>query len=334
MSLPGNYLDGRSHAGKAVMLQRDAHHLVFTDGVHTHRYPAHSVKFLAGASGLPDQLQLPDGGVIEVASAYGCQHLTRRQPLPARLLEWLQHGWPWLRLLLLALVAAALWGGYRNGLPWLAAEAARRTPVTVEQEMASASLKLLEKTSGLRPSQLSPARQDSLQKLLLQAVPHTSRYHYQLRLVDARELGPDIIPLPAGLVVMSDQLVKRARSDDELFAMLAHAVGHIEARHGLRGLIRTGGPSLAVSLFTGDSSTLQAVAPIMLADMKYSAEFEHEADVQARRTLAARGLSPCLSAALLARLDGPDHAAANLLSAHPGDPAASADLARQCAPAS
>lgn len=331
MSLPGNYLDGRSHAGKAVMLQRDAHHLVFTDGVHTHRYLAHAVTFQAGASGLPDQLQLPDGGVIEVASAYGCQQLTQRLPLAARLLEWLQQGWPWLRLLLIALVASALWTGYRNGLPWLAGEAARRTPAAVEQTMATATLNLLEKTSTLRPSQLSPARQAALQQLLLQAAPGSSRYHYQLRLLDARELGPDLIPLPAGLVIMTDQLVRQAKSDDELFAMLAHAVGHVEARHGLRGLIRTGGLSLAVSLFTGDTSTLQAVAPIMLADMKYSADFEHEADSYMRRTLTARGLSPCLSASLLARLNGPEHAAASLLSAHPGDPADAASACPQAA---
>jgi hypothetical protein len=110
MSLPGNYLDGRSHAGKAVMLQRDAHHLVFTDGVHTHRYLAHAVTFQAGASGLPDQLQLPDGGVIEVASAYRCQQLTGA-------CRWLPACWSGCnRLALAAAALACCWSQARCGL--------------------------------------------------------------------------------------------------------------------------------------------------------------------------------------------------------------------------
>jgi hypothetical protein len=35
-------------------------------------------------------------------------------------------------------------------------------------------------------------------------------------------------------VIMTDQLVKAARNDDELFAMLAHAVGHVEAATAAR----------------------------------------------------------------------------------------------------
>jgi hypothetical protein len=109
------------------MLQRDAHHLVFTDGVHTHRYPAREVEFEAGLPGLPDKLQLPDGGVIEVASEYRSRHLAGGPPLGTRLLEWLHSGWQVLAVLVL-LTVLAVWYGYRYGLPWLAGEAARRTP--------------------------------------------------------------------------------------------------------------------------------------------------------------------------------------------------------------
>lgn len=327
MSLPGNYLDGRSQIGKAVMLQRNVHHLVFTDGVHTHRYPAREVSFHPGRAGRPDRLQLPDGGIIEVASAYQCQQLTGHLPLAARLLEGLRRCWPQLRLAGLLLLLLACWFGYRNGLPWLASEAARRTPPAVEQAMASATLGLLEKTSTLRPSRLPDSRQQALQQQLQQLVPGNSPYRYHLQLVDARELGPDIIPLPGGQIIVTDQLVRNTRNPLEMQAMLAHAVGHIEARHGLRGLIRSGGVSLAVNLFGGDRSTLLAVAPILLADMKYPADFEAEADAYASRLLGAQSL--CARDALLARLDGPDHSAAALLAAHPGN--RQADTASHCA---
>ena len=316
MSLPGNYLDGRSQVGKAVMLQRNVHHLVFTDGVHTHRYAARDVSFQPGRAGRPDRLQLPDGGVIEVACAYQCQQLTGRLPLAARLLDGLRRSWPQLRLGGLLLIVAACGFAYRNGLPWLGSEAVRRTPPAVEQAMASATLGLLEKTSALRPSRLPDSQQQALQQQLQQLVPGNSPYRYHLQLVDARELGPDIIPLPGGQIILTDQLVHSARSPLELQVMLAHAVGHIEARHGLRGLIRSGGVSLAVNLLGGDRSTLLAVAPILLADMRYPADFEAEADRFARHALGAASL--CARHALFTRLDGPDHGAAILLAAHPG----------------
>jgi predicted Zn-dependent protease len=42
----------------------------------------------------------------------------------------------------------------------------------------------------------------------------------------------------------------------------------------------------------------------MLADMKYSRDFERDADRHAFRTLSARGLSPCILGQFLTRLAG------------------------------
>ncbi|RQO72768.1 hypothetical protein DBR44_10580 [Aquitalea sp. FJL05] len=329
MSLPGSYMDGRSPVSRAVMLQRDAHHLVFTDGVHTHRYLAREVEFEAGLPGLPDKLQLPDGGVIEVASEYRCRHLSGGLPLGVRLLEWLHSGWQVLAVLAL-LTVVAVWCGYRYGLPWLADEAARRTPIAIEEQMAAPTISLLERTNSIRPSQLSQARQNALQALLMQAVPKGSRYHYQLRVVDSRDIGANAFALPAGQVILTDQLVKVAKNDEEVFAVLAHEVGHVEGRHGLRGLIQYGGLSLAVTLFSGDTTPMLAVAPIMLADMKYSRDFERDADRYAFRALAARGSSPCVLGQFLTRLSGADGASTSLLASHPGSEERSHPDGQQC----
>jgi hypothetical protein len=62
--------------------------------------------------------------------------------------------------------------------------------------MATATLNLLEKTSTCAlHSYPRPARQP-YSNCCCRPVPGSSRYHYQLRLVDARELGPDLIPCP------------------------------------------------------------------------------------------------------------------------------------------
>ncbi|MBI3144078.1 MAG: M48 family metallopeptidase [Pseudogulbenkiania sp.] len=316
MRLSGSYLDGRSPTPHPVAIWREVHELVFTDGMSTRRYPLPDVEFEAGLPGLPDKLLLPDGSVIEVSDPVGCRQLLGRLPLADRALEWLHSGWKGLGLLFaLAAVTAGL--AYRYGLPWLAETAARHTPITVEKLMADQTLRLLDQTRTLRPSHLAPARQRALQALLEQAAPAHSAYRYQLTLADAPAIGPNAFALPGGTVMMTDQLVRQANSDDELFAVLAHEAGHVEHRHGLRGVIQYGGLSLAVSLLTGDSSSILVLAPLMLADMKYSRDFEREADRFAFQRLTATGRSPCLLGGFLARLAAREEASP-LLTSHPG----------------
>lgn len=316
MRLSGSYLDGRRPTPRPVALWRERDELVCSDGESSH-YPLIDVEFEAGLPGLPDKLILPNGGVIEVADHAACRRLLSRLPLTERLLEWLHSGWHVLALLLvLAIATAGL--AYRYGLPWLAETAADHTPAALEKLMTEQTLRLLHQTRTLRPTQLAPTRQLTLQALLEQAAPAGSSYRYQLILADAPDIGPNAFALPGGQVMMTDQLVREAKSDDELFAVLAHEAGHVEHRHGLRGVIQYGGLSLAVSLLTGDSSSILVLAPLLLADMKYSRDFEREADRFAFQRLAASGRSPCLLGAFLARLATVGGETSPLLSSHPG----------------
>ncbi len=329
MSLPGSYLDGRSPVPRPVMLERDHHQLVFTDGVKTHRYPAGQVDFETGLPGLPDKLRLPDGGVIEVAQQHRCRHMAGGPPPWERLLAWLHGGWTILVVLLIATVAA-VWFAYRDGLPWLAAKVVRQTPVAMEKQMAEQTMALLNKTVNLRPSGLSDARQRQLQGLLDQVKPANSPYHYELTLVDSADIGPNAFALPGGHVLMTDQLVRAAKSDNEIMAVLAHEAGHVENRHGLRSVVQYGGVSLAITLLTGDSTSMLALAPALLADMKYSRDFEREADHFAFTQLEARHVSPCVLGQFLQRMSGRDDGSANLLASHPSTEERSHPNGAQC----
>lgn len=317
MRLSGSYLDGQRPTPRPVAIWRERDELVCSDGESSLHYPLRDVEFEAGLPGLPDKLILPNGGAIEVPDRAGCRQLLGRLPLTDRVLEWLHSGWRVLGLLFaLAAVTAGL--AYRYGLPWLAETAARHTPIAVEKLMADQTLRLLDQTRTLRPSHLAPTRQHTLQTLLDKAAPAGSAYRYRLTLANAPAIGPNAFALPGGMVMMTDQLVQEARSDDELFAVLAHEVGHVEHRHGLRGVIQYGGLSLAVSLLTGDSSSILVLAPLMLADMKYSRDFEREADRFAFQRLFATGRSPCLLGSFLARLAAEGGETSPLLSSHPG----------------
>ena len=94
---------------------------------------------------------------------------------------------------------------------------------------------------------------------------------------------------------MTDPLAKLARNDDQISAVLAHEIGHVRHRHGLRISLQAAGlAALAAALF-GDATSITSLAttlPAALLQSGYSREFETEADDYAFQRLREVGLSP------------------------------------------
>jgi Zn-dependent protease with chaperone function len=122
---------------------------------------------------------------------------------------------------------------------------------------------------------------------------------------------------------MTDELVALAEHDDELLAVLAHEVGHVIHRHGLRSAIQSSLLALAIVLVTGDLSSTSgfvAMLPTLLAESHYSRDFEREADDHALAYLLANDIDPGRFADLLVRMeqaDGGDALVVAFLSSHP-----------------
>jgi Zn-dependent protease with chaperone function len=119
-------------------------------------------------------------------------------------------------------------------------------------------------------------------------------------------LGANAVALPAGIVVVTDELVSLAKDNGEIAAVLAHEAGHVRGRHGLRHLLQNSMTVLLVSAATGDLasiSSLAAAAPTMLVDAKYSRDFEREADAAAARYLRSRGIPLRKYADILSRME-------------------------------
>jgi len=117
--------------------------------------------------------------------------------------------------------------------------------------------------------------------------------------------------------------VKLTANDDELAAVLAHELGHIERRHGLQSVLRNSTALVVVSTVTGDLSTLStfsATLPFLLLQYGYAREFETEADTYAVGLLKEAKIDPSSLANILSELEqarpkaGPDF---SYLSTHP-----------------
>jgi len=227
-----------------------------------------------------------------------------------------------LRYALAALVVAVLivFAGLRWGVPVLAEGVAHTLPASLENRLGEESLSLME-SIYLSPSALPAARQQGLAQQLDRLCKAQGCPAHRLYFRASGALGANAFALPGGTVVVTDQLVKLAQHDQEVLAVIAHELGHVERRHSLRLALQSIGAGVLLVAITGDIgsfSDLAAGLPSLLLQSGYSRDMEREADGYALRWLNAACISPRRFADILNRLNKTTPDAVGLLSSHPG----------------
>lgn len=130
---------------------------------------------------------------------------------------------------------------------------------------------------------------------------------------------PNAIALPGGRIYLFRALVDRAGNPDEVAGVIAHEIGHVRHRDGLRKLIQAGGTSYLFGLLFGDVAGGGAVvlASRALVDNAYSREAETAADAAAGTVMTALGRPAGAMAHLLKRIEGNESRIPAFLSTHP-----------------
>jgi Zn-dependent protease with chaperone function len=131
---------------------------------------------------------------------------------------------------------------------------------------------------------------------------------------------PNAFALPGGKVYLLDGLLKKAETPDEVAGVLAHELGHVQHRDGLRKIIQTGGTSFLIGLLFGDVTGGSAVLFVgrSLFDASYSRDQERAADDFAITAMHKLGRSPKGLGELLVRVTGTNaDKSLTLLSSHP-----------------
>ncbi len=220
----------------------------------------------------------------------------------------------------LAVVVAAV---VVYGVPWGARVAAFATPPGVLTGVSERSLRLLD-DRVLGPSRLAEKRKETLLAAFgtltsdLGSPPFRGTYRLVFRA--GGEVGPNAFALPSGIIIVTDELVRLAQNDRELLSVLAHEIGHVEERHGLRSLYQSTGVFLLVSVLLGDALSAGSVAaglPTLLLETGYSRRFELEADAVAARYAAKRGWGTEPLERILTRLSRGTEVVPTFLSTHP-----------------
>ena len=272
--------DGHSAIGRRVELRRDAQYLHVKGDGEDGRYLLAAVRPQPPLAHARRVVDLPDGARLEIddAEAFDAWQLPSGGQF-WRKLHYLENHSGWI-LCALVLTVLAGWGFLRYGVPVLAERVARLTPVTVEAEMGREVLAAMDHRYGYFHRSQLPAVRTAQLASSLQAYcrqwEHCPAYTLEFR--SAKSIGANALALPGGIIVVTDELIRLAGSDDEIIAVLAHELGHISGRHALRQSLQGAVAGLVIVAFTGDFSALASGLPAVLLQMNYSRVLESEAD--------------------------------------------------------
>ncbi|UYA58683.1 Zn-dependent protease with chaperone function [Pectobacterium sp. F1-1] len=242
---------------------------------------------------IPLTLTFPDGGRFVPADdpAFRAWYSARRRPGLVHRLERHKRG------VILTLFASILMviNYVYVVLPWASAALALRIPTAIEQQLGQNTLKLL-RHSDFAPSKLPIECQQAMQMLFQQVMPPDMREDKTpLRLeIMSAPIGPNAFMLADGTLILSDDLVRLAKNDNELAAVMLHEMGHHAYRHPMRMVVRSSLVSLTFMWMTGDVSgvgdtLLQSAA--FINEMQFSRDMEREADAWAIAEMQQQGRS-------------------------------------------
>lgn len=287
------YFDGRSARPQEAEIRIAGGQLHVGTPLAPQQYPLAQVRWPERQRHGQRQVQLPDGGLLSCADARAWDDWAAASGLRDSVtVRWMQ-SWRHVgaSLLALCLVVAI---GWRWGVPLAADLTLRMVPASTERQLGEHTLSYLDDYL-LQPSQLSAAQQRQITQRLATVLQATARPQpaYRLHFRSAKPLGPNAFALPGGDIVLTDALVELMKEEpDAVIGVLAHELGHVQHRHGMRITVQAGIVGIAAAAIIGDFSSVLAGAPTLLAQQSYSRDFEREADEYSRQTLRQAGLSP------------------------------------------
>ncbi|HEX7998402.1 MAG TPA: M48 family metallopeptidase [Pyrinomonadaceae bacterium] len=135
---------------------------------------------------------------------------------------------------------------------------------------------------------------------LVSAIPSEFQhpeFRYYFRVVDARDINA--FALPGGPMYINRGMIQAARSEGEMAGVMAHELSHVALRHGTaqatkaqKYSILAGVAGIAGSIIGGPALGQVGQAAVGTYFLKFSREYETEADVLGAQIMARAGYDP------------------------------------------
>ena len=151
----------------------------------------------------------------------------------------------------------------------------------------------------LRDSQVS-SYVESVGQRLVTSIPaefQHPEFRYYFRVINARDINA--FALPGGPMYVNRGMIQQARTEGEMAGVMAHEISHVALRHGTAQATKAQKYSLGAgiagilgTILAGPTVGQAAQVPFVVSFLRYSREYETEADILGARIMANAGYDP------------------------------------------
>ena len=173
----------------------------------------------------------------------------------------------------------------------MASIAASHIPVSWEERLGQAVVEHLAPEEK-QCSDLIRARE--IQQILTTLTSSLPKSPYTFRLIVVNQSAVNAFAVPGGTLVIFKGLLQKTHTAEELAGVLAHEIQHVLRRHATRAMLQQVSMRLLLAALVGDARAMtyglegaQAVGML-----RYSRQYEEEADEEGMKLLMASGINP------------------------------------------
>ena len=250
-------------------------------------------------------IELEDGGRLEVADPSGQFRRHASTNHIEKIIYAIENNFRYI-VLALTLTIALIWAFISYGVPFIAEQVAHAIPLSTEKAMGEQVLQAMDLEEYVfQPSLLSVSRQEQIKSELQKLCQQQSNCPpYTLLFRRSARIGANAFALPGGTLIITDDLVRLARDENEITAVLAHELGRINRRHAMRQVLQSTLSGLVMVAVLGDFDSIASGLPATLLQLRYTRQMELEADAYALQALQNSCISPLAFVNILERLSG------------------------------
>ncbi len=221
-------------------------------------------------------------------------------------------------LLILLVIFGVIWAAFTY-FPIFPDEKVLEIPVDKEEKLGEL---IMEELMADMEETNTPALDSAIyviSETLLENIGLTD-YEYDIKVVNNEDVNA--ITLPGGNILIFSGLIEFVESAEELSAVVAHEIGHVELRHVVKKLIKELGLTILLSVFTGNDPVLIHEIGKIASSTVFDRRQEKKADEYALELLTKSGINPRIMASFFRRLSkeyGDIHESLEFLSTHPNN---------------
>ncbi len=166
---------------------------------------------------------------------------------------------------------------------------------------------------------------ESVGRRLVSSIPSEFQhpeFQYYFKVVNARDINA--FALPGGPMYVNRGMIEAARSEGEMAGVMAHEISHVALRHGTaqatkgqKYSILGGIAGIAGTILGGPGVGQLAQAPFAVYLLKFSREYETEADILGAQIMARAGYDPRDLANMFQTIERQGGGGGGFLSDHP-----------------